>query len=184
MRIFKRLKLIFLPAVFLMLISSCSSSDIENYTHTVSNVDLNRFMGKWYVQAGRFTMFEKDPYNSIEKYTWLENEKKIKIDFSYNQGSFNGPIKKIPQTGWIKDTVNNSHWKISPMWPFKFDYLIIALADNYEWTVIGVPSQKWFWVMSKKPQFSKEKTNEIISMIKKSGYDVSHFQYVSHQAQE
>lgn len=184
MKILKTSNFTFLAVVVLMILAGCSSSDTKPYMQTVPKVDLNRFMGKWYVQAGRFTMFEKDPYNSIEEYTWIESEKKIKIDFSYNQGSFTGPVKKIPQTGWIKDEVNNSHWVISPMWPFKFDYLIIALAENYEWTVIGVPNQKWFWVMSKTPQLPREKTDEIINKIKESGYDVSNLQYVTHQVQK
>ncbi|NOT79784.1 MAG: hypothetical protein HOP07_12390, partial [Bacteriovoracaceae bacterium] len=39
---------------------SCSSTPL--YTKTVPNIELKKFMGPWHVQAGRFTMFEKDPY--------------------------------------------------------------------------------------------------------------------------
>ena len=71
-----------LPLFLYMLVSGCSTS--TPYTKTVSNVDLQRFMIPWHVQAGRFTSFEKDPYNSIESYTWNEKEQRIDIDFSYN----------------------------------------------------------------------------------------------------
>lgn len=41
---------------------------------TVANVNLDRFMGKWYVIAGRFTFVEKGAHNAIEIYTY--NQKK------------------------------------------------------------------------------------------------------------
>jgi len=40
----------FIVITFFMM--GCSSVD---YTHTVNSVDLNRFMGDWYVVAGRTT---------------------------------------------------------------------------------------------------------------------------------
>lgn len=168
-----------LPLFFYMLISGCSTS--TPYTKTVSNVDLQRFMIPWHVQAGRFTSFEKDPYNSIESYTWNEKEQRIDIDFSYNQGGFNGPVKKIPQKGWVKDTKTNATWEVQPWWPLKFDYLIIALADDYEWTVIGVPNQNYLWVMSKDPHFPREKVDQIIRDIAKTGYSIENIQYVQHK---
>lgn len=77
------------------LLTSCASS---TYDKTVTSVDKDRFMGKWYVQAGRFTSFEKDPYNSTETYTWNEKEKRIDVEFRYNQGSPDGK-KKDPAEG-------------------------------------------------------------------------------------
>jgi apolipoprotein D and lipocalin family protein len=173
-----------LPYFLSVFMAGCSSA--YNYTKTVPNMNLQSFMGKWYVQAGRFTMFEKETHNSVEEYTWLPDEEKIKIEFHYNQGSLDGKIKSIPQTGWIVDKVNNTHWKISPLWPLKFDYLIIGLGEldplkkQYEWTVIGVPDQKWIWVMTRDPHFPREKTDLIIKEIKEKGYNVENIVYVPH----
>ena len=168
-----------LPLFVCMILSSCSSS--PPYTKTVSNVDLKRFMIPWYVQAGRFTIFEKDPYNSIESYVWNEKEQQIDIEFSYNKGGFDGPIKKMPQKGWVKNSMTNATWEIQPIWPLKFDFLIIALAEDYEWTVIGVPNQKYVWVMTKNPHFSREKIDQIIKDIAKTGYSIENIQYVKDQ---
>lgn len=65
--------------------------------------------------------------------------------------------------------------------PLKFDYLIIALADDYEWTVIGVPNQKYLWVMTRTPQFPREKVDQIIKDVAKSGYSIENIQYVQHK---
>ena len=120
-----------------ILATSCS----HNTTKTVDYLEPNRFMGAWYVQAGRFTFMEKNVYNAVEKYTWNEKENRIDVDFQFNQGASNGPIKKIPQKAWIENKQTNATWSVSPFWPLKFGYLVIALDKNYEWTAIGVAIQ-------------------------------------------
>ena len=85
---------ILLGLILTMIFSSKASAG--NYK-TVDYVNRDKFMVSWYVQAGRFTPLEKNVTNAIEKYTWNENKQLIQIDFSYNKGSFDGPLKKIPQ---------------------------------------------------------------------------------------
>jgi apolipoprotein D and lipocalin family protein len=167
-----------LPIIMGLLISSCSHT--PEYRKTVSKVDLMKFMKPWHVQAGRFTPLEKNPYNSVESYTWNKKENRIDIDFSYNQGAFDGPIKKVPQKGWVTDTVNNSTWSVQPWWPLKFDYLIIGLGDNYEWTAIGVPNQSYLWIMTADSQFPRERVQEILKKLHDSGYNTDKIEYVQH----
>jgi len=43
-------------------------------------------------------------------------------------------FKHIYQKGWIYNTKTNAHWKISPLWPFKFDYsLRPRLSVDSDW---------------------------------------------------
>ena len=155
---------------------SCAHSDVG----AVAYVDRDRFMGDWYVIAGRFTSFEDKAHNAIERYHWNEDKQRIDIDFSFNYGALNGPLKKIPQKAWIANEQTNSTWKISPFWPLKFTYLVIALDQNYEWTVIGVPNKKYLWLMSRTPEFSREKSEEILKQIQASGYSIENIVWVPH----
>lgn len=162
--------------VLMGLLFACS----PKYDKTVDHVDRDKFMGNWYVMAGRFTALESDVYNSIESYSWNEKEKRIDIDFRFNKGGFDGPLKKYPQKAWI-ESENNARWKVQPFWPLKFDYLVIGLAQDYRWTVIGVPNQKYLWIMSKDPTFTKSETEQVLEMVKKSGYDTSDIVFVPHK---
>lgn len=164
-----------------IILSALLTACAHDFDRTVSYVERDRFMGTWYVQAGRFTSFEDNAFNAVEKYQWDEKNKKIIIDFTFNQNSLNGPLKKIPQTAWITNESTNATWKVSPFWPLRFTYLIVALDEaNYEWTVIGVPNQKYLWIMSRNPEFSKEKTKEILNNISAIGYSVEDIVYVEH----
>ena len=150
------------------------------FDKTVDFVDMNRFRGKWHVVAGRFTALEKDMYNAVETYNWNPIKNRIEIDFKYNKGFLSGPIKKIPQKGWIKNTTTNAHWIVSPLWPLKFDYLVIGLGDDYEWTAIGVPNEAYLWIMSRDPHMTKDKVEEILRLLERDKYNIEDLVYVEH----
>lgn len=130
-------------------------------------------MKKWYVIAGRFTWFEDGAHNAVEEYSYNKKEKRIDINFSFNKGSFNGDVKRIPQKAWIENKNTNAHWKVSPFFPLKFDFLVIALADDYSWTVIGIPNEKYLWIMSERPNLTDEELTSIISKIESVNYPVN-----------
>ncbi len=158
-----------LSSFFLLLFSGCASN---SYQKTVSSVDLDRFMKKWYVIAGRLTWMEEGAHNAIEEYTYNQSEQRIDINFYFNKDSFQGELKKIPQKAWVENKETNAHWKVSPFWPLKFDYLVIALADDYSWTAIGVPGKKYLWIMADRPVLSAETYGLILSKVKSVGYPV------------
>jgi apolipoprotein D and lipocalin family protein len=162
----------------MMILTSCSSG---SFMKTVDHVDLPRFMGDWYVLGGRFTYMEKEVYNSIERYTWNEKESRIDVDFTYRKGSFDGALKSIPQKAWIHNTESNAHWKVSPFWPLKFDYLVLDLASDYSWTAIGVPSQKYLWIMARDWKSPAPIMSEAIERLKQKGYDTSNLVTVPHR---
>jgi apolipoprotein D and lipocalin family protein len=151
-----------------------------SFDKTVDFVDIDRFMGKWHVVAGRFTALEKNMYNAVETYNWNPVKNRIEIDFKYNKGSFNGPVKKIPQKGWIQNTTTNAHWIVSPLWPLKFDYLVIGLGEDYEWTAIGVPSEAYLWIMSRDPHMTKDKVDEILRTLENNKYNIENLVFVEH----
>lgn len=165
--------------ISILLLTGCAS--MPDYNKTVSEIDMPKFMGQWYVMAGRFTPFEKEVHNGIETYVWNESKKRIDIDFQYRRGGFEGPLKKITQKGWIHNETTKSHWKVSPLWPLKFDYLVIDLAPDYSWTVIGVPDQAFLWIMVRDYNMPKEKIDQIIQSVAQKGYDTSKITFVPHK---
>lgn len=139
--------------------------------NTVDHVDIKRFMGPWYVLAGRFTFLEVDVHNGIETYTWNSEKERIDVDFTFNRGSFQGSKKSIPQKAWVYDTQTNAHWKVSPIWPLKFDYLIVDLDEDYTWAAIGVPDQKYLWIMARDWRNPENTIKSVTERLVKKGYD-------------
>jgi apolipoprotein D and lipocalin family protein len=169
------IRLLVLPSALMTV--ACSSQPIK----TVEKVDLKKFEGPWYVLAGRFTSFEKEVHNGIESYKLNPDADNIEISFNYNKGSFTGEKKSIPQTGWVVNKETNAHWKVRPWWPLKFDYLIVALADDYSWTAIGVPSQKYLWIMARDWENPEPTIEAAVKKLNEVGYDSTIDVRVPHQ---
>ena len=153
------------------------------YEKTVDFVDLNRYSKKWYVIAGRTTIFEKGAVDAAEAYQWNEAEKRIDINYTYKRGSFEAKVKSFPQKGWVHDHQTNAHWKVQLLWPFKADYLIIALDPNYAWVAVGVPNEKYLWIMSENPSMSEEQLQKIIAELMAKNYTVDSVKRVPQQPQ-
>lgn len=73
---------------------------------------------------------------------------------------------------------------MQPFWPLKLDYLIIALDPDYQWTAIGVPNQRYLWVMARSPHMADKKLGSILEGIKQTGYKVKDVKRVPHNKQK
>jgi apolipoprotein D and lipocalin family protein len=139
---------------------------------TVAYVDIPRFMGDWYVIAVLPNPIEKNAVNSIESYS-LNEDGTIAVIYSYHKGSPQGKKKIMHPKGKIYDTKTNSEWRMRVFWPFWAKFLIIDLAEDYRYTVIGVPSRKFLWIMSRSPMLSEADYSAILKRLKKQDYDLN-----------
>lgn len=152
-------------------LSACGTA---KYEAADTRVELDKYMGTWYVWTGRTTSFEQGAYAAIENYTWNEAERRIDIDFSFHEGSFDGKLKKLPQKAWIAEKATNTKWKVQPFWPLKFDYLILDFDPDYQWTIVGVPDGSYLWIMGRQPVISDQKLAEIVGRVQRMGYPIDH----------
>ena len=168
-------------AIFGLILTLQACQSTPAYWDTVSEVQLDRYLGKWFVIASRPTLFEKNAFNASENLSRDPSTGKISIDFLYNKGALDGPLKSFLQTAYVADLKTNAHWKIS-LWflPFDLDYLIIALDLDYQWTVVGVPNQNYIWVMSRDTSMSEAKLEEILSLVRLKGYNTKDIQRIKH----
>jgi apolipoprotein D and lipocalin family protein len=143
-----------------------------NTIHTVPSVDLNRFMGDWYVIANIPTFIEKEAYNAVESYR-LAEDGTIETTFKFNKGGFDGPLKTYNPRGYVWDEKSNAVWGMQFFWPFKAEYRIIFLNEDYSKTVIGRTKRDYVWIMSREPAIPDEEYNFILNFLQEQGYDIS-----------
>tara|TARA_S200000501_G_scaffold196834_1_gene185260 strand:+ start:2084 stop:2590 length:507 start_codon:yes stop_codon:yes gene_type:complete len=146
-----------------------------NYTQmkTVEFVDLERFMGDWYVIANIPTFIEKRATNAIESYELMEDGKTIKTTFSFFNDSPDGKKKVYNPTGFVYNSETNAEWRMQFIWPFKSVFLIIDLDEGYNYTVIGIPSKKYVWIMAREPALSEQLYETILENLSEIGYNTS-----------
>jgi apolipoprotein D and lipocalin family protein len=147
---------------------------------TVDYVDLDRFMGDWYVIANIPTFIEKDAYNATESYR-LDDDGTVATTFRFNKGGLDGPVKEYTPRGFITDNSSNAVWGMQFIWPFKAEYRVIYLTDDYSQTVIGRTKRDYVWIMAREPEIPQKDYDFILTYLEEQGYDISKVQKIQHQ---
>jgi len=163
-------------SVLLLVLSGCQTM---KPIHTVDKVDLNRFMGDWYVIASIPTFIEKDAFNAIESYR-LDDDGTVATTFKFNKGSFDGPLKKYHARGYVRDKGSNAVWGMQFIWPFKAEYKIIFLSEDYSQTVIGRTKRDYVWIMAREKTIPADEYEEILKFLQEQDYNLENISKVPH----
>ena len=166
--------------VFLALGAGLAACSTQPPMPTVAKVDLPRFMGPWYVIGVIPTFIEKDIYNAIETYA-LAPDGTIKTTFTFNQGSFDGELKRYQPTGFVVPNTGNAVWGMQFVWPIKAEYRIVYLDEGYQTTIIARNARDYVWLMSRQASMSDQAYQGYVAQIQTMGYDVSKLVRIPHQ---
>ena len=143
---------------------------------TVDRVNIDDFMGDWYVIANIPTAIEKGAHNAIESYR-LDDDGTIDTTFTFRDGSFDGKLKTYNPRGFISDE-SNAIWGMQFFWPIKADYRIIYLNEDYSVTVIGRNKRDYVWITAREPAIADTEYQAILGMLKSVGYDLGEVRQV------
>jgi len=169
----------YLAPWLLLTVTGCASHS-ENPMPTASNVDLERFMGDWYVIASIPTFAEREAKNPLENYS-QNADGTIATTFTYNKKHVDGPKKTLRMTGFVNDEVANGVWGMQWIWPFKADYRIAYLDEKYQFTIIGRTRRDYVWLMSRTPNIEKTTLDRLINIAVSLGYEREKIQLTNWQ---
>lgn len=146
---------------------------------TVKQVDLGRYMGKWYEIARYDNKFEKGMQGVTAEYTLLDNGK-IKVVNSGYRDSLDGEFRMAIGKAKIPDPGEPGKLKVSFFLFFYADYYILELDQvNYAYVLIGSSSDKYLWILSRTPQLASEKLNFLLKRAEERGYDTGKLVFVA-----
>ena len=143
----------------------------------VAQVDLKRFMGDWYVIASIPTWIEKGAHNAIESYR-LDADGSIAVSFTFREGAFDGKPKQYSPRGFVGDHPSQAIWGMQFIWPFKTDYRITYLADDYSQTIVSREARDYVWIMARTPGIADADYQRLLKIVGAQGYDLSRIQKV------
>jgi len=159
-----------------LLIAIATGCQTMKPIHTVDNVDLNRFMGDWYVIGSipvTLPFFsEEGAHNAVESYE-LREDGTILTTYSFRKGSFDGKKVEFTPKGRVYNAPTNTEWRMQFVWPFKADYRIVYVDEAYSQTIIGRVQRDYVWLMARSPKIPEADYQRLLEIIADEGYDIS-----------
>jgi apolipoprotein D and lipocalin family protein len=164
-----------LIAMFLAcLCSNCQTQTTKTMLDqtTVTGVDLNKYIGKWYEIARFNHSFEKGLVGVTATYS-LRPDGKIKVLNEGYKNTLDGKHKVAVGKAKIPDPKDLSKLKVSFFLNFYADYLIMELDQvDYQYAMIGSNSDRFLWILSRTPVLPDATYKMLIGKAKKRGYAV------------
>ncbi len=150
---------------------------------TVKYVDLKRYAGKWYEISKIPNRFQRQcAGNTTAQYTIRDDGK---IDVINRCKKEDGTTDEAIGIAKVDDPESNAKLKVSFvrfLWRSWFwgDYWILALGKEYEFAIVGTPSRKYGWILSRTPEMDPNTYRSVIEKLKEQGYDPNDFELTSH----
>ncbi|SET68107.1 apolipoprotein D and lipocalin family protein [Pseudomonas graminis] len=145
---------------------------------TVDHVDLKRYQGTWYEVARLPMFFQRNCAQSEAHYT-LKDDGNIAvtnrcrtIEGKWEEAS--GTASPQIQGKTDKLWVVFDNW-FSNLFPgvAKGDYWVLYVSPDYKVALVGSPSRKFLWLLSRTPQVSDSVRNDMLMRAQQQGYDTT-----------
>ncbi len=158
--------------LFLILFTLNGCKTVENPPRTVEKVNIEKYAGTWYEIASFPAPFQKGCACTTAEYIPTGNGY-LKVVNKCRKGSENENIDKATGKAFVVEGTGNSKLKVQFFWPFRADYWILALADDYSYAAVGSPDREYLWLLSRQPQMENTTRAKLEAQLKEKGFDVS-----------
>lgn len=140
---------------------------------TVDYVDISRYLGRWYDIASYPASFQKGCRCTTADYEEVPGREFIRvINRCIKFRNKKSKLSVAKGKAYIVKGSGNAKLKVQFLWPFKGDYYIIGLADDYSWALVGHPQRKYLWILSRESYMPADVYNHIVELARQKGYDI------------
>jgi apolipoprotein D and lipocalin family protein len=149
----------------------------NNTLEVVPQVELKRYLGKWYEIAHLPFRFEDDCTDITAIYS-LSKDGNVSV---LNECLKDGKLKQAKGKAKVVDKNTGAKLKVTFFWPFYGDYWIINLGKDYTYAVVGTPNRKYLWILNRTPQMDDNLFSQLIEFVKSKGFNVTNLIKTSHK---
>ena len=149
----------------------------------VDQVDLARYLGRWYEIARLPMRHEPAGASDITATYSLNEDGSVRV---HNRMLHNGEVEESIGRATTVDTTN-SRLEVSFLpeglrWiPFtKGDYWILKLDPAYSVALVGSPDHKYLWLLARHPHLDEATGNHYLAQAQAQGFDLSALIHTPH----
>ncbi len=154
-----------------LLLFGCAGGDYPPLA-VVDSVDVQRYLGTWYEIARLPNSFQKDCACSTAEYSVID-ESTLRVVNRCTERGPDGGTDSATGKAFIVEGSNNAKLRVQFFWPFRGDYWIIELDEQYRWAVVGEPSRKYLWILARASRMDDATYSMLLERIRAKGFDTS-----------
>lgn len=165
-----------LPFATLMIASmQVAAATLAN--HPLRHLDLQRYLGQWHEIAHLPMFFQRKCVDTVTATYSLRPDGKITVHNACRdrdgkmqasdgvaktvEGAASGALKVRFAPAWLG-------W-LPAVWA---DYWVVDLDPAYQWAVVGSPSHKYLWILSRSPDMQQDLFDTLRQRARQRGYAV------------
>lgn len=127
-------------------------------------IDLQRFMGTWYVIGRVPNPIERGHVASVNELR-LRGDQKVAITYRYRNG-FSEPQQQLNVRASVDEDSGNHNWRT---WFYKVvptHTRVLEVAPDYSWAMLGYPGREMAWIFARKPDMDKDLYKELATRLR------------------
>jgi apolipoprotein D and lipocalin family protein len=143
---------------------------------TVERVDLSRYLGLWHEVARLPQRFQDSATLRCEEvtaeYAALDAGRISVRNSCVNALDPARPRRVATGQAYVVEGSENTRLRVSFFWPFYGDYWVFGLDPDYRWAVVGSPSRRSLWVLSRTPTLPPAELERALATARAQGFDL------------
>lgn len=156
-------------ASVLLLLSLGGCATTRPPLRPAEHVELDRYLGRWYVIANVPYVAERGKVATYVEYR-RRSDGRIDDLYFFRKG-FDAPQQQWSGVAWLPDASDVARWKVRFLWPFTSDYVILAVAPDYRYAMVGLPSRDLLWIFSREPRLDDADYAQLLEEARLQGFD-------------
>lgn len=161
----------------LLLLAACATPPGPERPRTVERVDLDRYLGTWHEVARLPQRFQDGARlrctETRAEYAPLGPGRIAVTNSCRNALDPAAPRRVARGVAHVVEGSGGARLRVSFFWPFHGDYWVIGLDPEYRWAVVGSPSRRSLWVLSRTPRLGEAEMAQALAIARREGFDLS-----------
>jgi len=145
--------------------------------------DFSLYQGKWYEIARLPNSFEKGLKCITATYTCNSEGMILLTNRGINKDNPED-VRTLKARAWIPDTKHPENLKVQFIWPITKDYWLVHIDRDKGYAIIGTPSRKRLWFLSRGKTIPEPDMTELIGIAVKNGFSSQGLIYVEQSCSE
>ncbi|MDR5901917.1 lipocalin family protein [Halomonas icarae] len=142
-----------------LLLAGCTG--IPEGTEPVSDFELDRYLGQWYEIARLDHSFERGMECVTADYS-LRDDGGVRV---LNRGVRldGGEIELAEGRAYFIGDEDMGRLKVSFFGPFYGGYNVLALDDDYRWSLVAGPDRDYLWILARTPSLDEATRQALVA---------------------